>query len=68
MRTRMPGPGVTVFVLFFGLALLDAFRAHDWAHAAFWVAIGAVFLWADGPRRRPGPAPATGGDAPGRIP
>ena len=52
MRRPSPGAGFTVFVLFFGLALLDAFRAGDWVHAAFWVAIGAVFFWADQPRRR----------------
>ena len=52
MRRPLLGPGFTVFVLFFGLALLDAFRSRDWVHAAFWVAIGAVFLWADQPRRR----------------
>lgn len=54
MKRLVPGPGITVFVLFFGLALLDAFRAGDWLRAAFWVAIGAVFLWMDQPRRRTG--------------
>ena len=51
MKNLLPGPGITVFVLFFGLALLDALRAGDWVHAAFWVAIGAAFLWMDPPRR-----------------
>lgn len=39
----MPVPGFTVFVLFFGVAVLDALRGHDWVRAAFWVAIGSAF-------------------------
>ncbi len=39
-----------VFLLFFGIALLDALRGGNWLRIAFWLAIGAVFLWMD--RRR----------------
>jgi hypothetical protein len=45
-KVRM-GTNVTVFLLFFGIALLDALRSQDWLRAAFWVAIGLVFLRAD---------------------
>jgi hypothetical protein len=45
------GTNVTVFLLFFGIALLDALRSHDWLRAAFWLAIGLVFLRADALRR-----------------
>jgi hypothetical protein len=41
------GTNVTVFLLFFGIALLDAIQSHDWLRAAparFWFAIGLVFL------------------------
>jgi hypothetical protein len=41
------GSNVAVFLLFFGLALLDAIRSGDWLRAAFWLAIGLVFLRAD---------------------
>ena len=37
----------TVFVLFFGVALLEAFQTRNWLKAVFWVAIGIVFLAAD---------------------
>jgi len=39
----MPRPALTIFVLFFGLALLDAVRAGDWLLALFWVAVGTLF-------------------------
>jgi uncharacterized membrane protein len=36
-----------VFVLFFGVAALEAFQTANWTKAAFWVAIGIVFLVGD---------------------
>jgi hypothetical protein len=48
------GTNVTVFLLFFGIALLDALQSRDWLRSAFWLAIGLVFLRADSLRRRPG--------------
>jgi len=36
-----------VFLLFFGVAALEAFQTANWAKTAFWVAIGIVFLVAD---------------------
>jgi hypothetical protein len=41
------GANVTVFLLFFGIALLDAVRARDVIAALLWVALGLVFLRAD---------------------
>lgn len=43
LEARMQGPGMAVFVLFFGIALLDALRGGHWVRALFWVAIGAAF-------------------------
>jgi hypothetical protein len=37
----------TVFLLFFGVALLEAIQSGNWIKAIFWVAIGLVFLYAD---------------------
>ena len=37
----------TVFVLFFGVAAIEAIRTRDWLMSAFWAAIGIVFLIAD---------------------
>ena len=45
------GSGFTVFVLFFGLSLLEAVRSHDWLRASLFLALGLVFLWAE--RKRP---------------
>ncbi|MDP4262560.1 MAG: hypothetical protein Q8941_08520 [Bacteroidota bacterium] len=37
----------TVFLLFFGVAMLEAFQTHNWIKAVFWAVIGVVFLAAD---------------------
>jgi hypothetical protein len=37
----------TVFLLFFGVALLEAIQSGNWIKTIFWVAIGLVFLYAD---------------------
>jgi hypothetical protein len=47
MRKIILGTNFTIFFLFFGLALLEAFQTRDWIRAAFWLAIGVVFLVAD---------------------
>ena len=41
------GPNFTIFLLFFGVAALEAFESRSWVKAAFWLAIGTVFLAAD---------------------
>ena len=51
MRKLRLGTNVTIFLLFFALSLLDAFQTHDWVRAAFWCAIGLVFLFADALKR-----------------
>jgi hypothetical protein len=45
------GTNFVVFLLFFGVAALDAFQAHSWPKAALWLAIGTVFLMADNLKR-----------------
>lgn len=42
MRTNL-----TIFLLFFGIALLDAIRGGYWLRVAFWLVVGALFLVAD---------------------
>jgi fatty acid desaturase len=37
----------TIFLLFFGVATLEAFQTHNWVKATFWMAIGMVFLLAN---------------------
>ncbi len=36
-----------VFLLFFGVATLEAFQTRNWLKAGFWIAIGIAFLVAD---------------------
>ena len=36
-----------IFVLFLGVAAVQAVQTHNWLMVSFWVAIGLVFLWAD---------------------
>lgn len=38
------GSGFTVFLLFFGVAVLEAFQTNNWLKAVFWLAIGFMFL------------------------
>ena len=40
-------PAFTIFILFFGVALLDAIRGGAWARVAFWVTMGLLFFLAD---------------------
>jgi hypothetical protein len=44
MARLRAGPGFVIFLLFFGVATLEAVRAADWAAAAFWLAVGLAFL------------------------
>ena len=41
------GTNFTVFLLFFGIAALEAFQTQNWLNAFVWLAIGMVFLAAD---------------------
>ncbi|HEX6643925.1 MAG TPA: hypothetical protein VF037_04570 [Gemmatimonadales bacterium] len=57
----MARPGFVVFLLFFGIAALDALRGGEWPMIAFWLAIAALFWLLDrgsvrGRRNQPRPA------------
>jgi len=47
MKSFRFGTNFTVFVLFFGVATLEALQTRNWLKAAFWLAIGVVFLVTD---------------------
>lgn len=36
-----------IFLLFFGVSVLEAFRTRNWFSVAFWIAIAIMFLIAD---------------------
>jgi len=39
--------GFTIFILFFGIATLDAIKTQTWPRIIFWIAIGLIFLLED---------------------
>ena len=43
----------TIFILFFGVSLLEAIQTGNWLKSLFWLAIGVVFLLADNFKKRP---------------
>jgi hypothetical protein len=45
-RIRL-GQGFVIFILFFGIALLDAIHQFDWLKTLFWLATGCIFIIAD---------------------
>jgi hypothetical protein len=47
MKKIKLGTNFTIFLLFFGVAMLETFQTRNWLKAVFWVAIGLVFLVAD---------------------
>jgi hypothetical protein len=41
---------IIIFILFFGVSALEAFRTRNWIKVVFWIAIAVMFLLADSPR------------------
>jgi hypothetical protein len=52
MKAFRLGTNFAVFVLFFGVATLEALQTRNWLKAGFWLAIGLVFLIADNRGKR----------------
>ena len=50
----MSWPGITMFLLFFGIATMDALTSRNWIRIVFWVAMAIAFAVLDwvGQRRR----------------
>jgi hypothetical protein len=38
---------LAVFILFFGIALIEALQKNNWLKASLFMALGVVSLWAD---------------------
>lgn len=51
MKGLMLGTTYAVFLLFFGISMLEAFQTRNWIKTAFWLALGTVFFLADNPRK-----------------
>ncbi len=42
-----PFTNLAVFVIFFGIALIEAVQRGNWVEAALFLALGTLSLWAD---------------------
>ncbi len=42
---------ITVFIVFFGIALIEAFQKKNWLEAEFFFGLGILSLWADFKKR-----------------
>jgi hypothetical protein len=47
MKRIQIGQGFIVFIIFFGIAVLDAIRSFDWLRTIFWIGVGSLFILAD---------------------
>ncbi|MEK6741690.1 MAG: hypothetical protein AABX68_00700 [Nanoarchaeota archaeon] len=41
------GTNFAIFILFFGVAVIEAIQTKNWLKVVFWFAISLVFLFAD---------------------
>ena len=46
------GTNVAVFVLFFGIALVEALQAKNWLLAGLFIVVGIVFLCSDNIKKK----------------
>jgi hypothetical protein len=44
MQNLQPNTGFTIFVIFFGVALLDALRNQNVLLVLFWISMGILFI------------------------
>jgi len=51
MKKIKLGTNFAVFILFFGMGILEAIQTSNWLKVLFWFAIGLVFLVADNFKR-----------------
>lgn len=38
---------VAVFIIFFGIALIEAFQKQNWLEAGLFLVLGVILLWTD---------------------
>lgn len=51
MKRIILGTNFIIFLLFFGVALLEALKEGNWLKAALWAAVAIAFLLADNLKR-----------------
>ena len=47
MKKIKLGQGTAIYILFFGVAMLEALKTGNWSLSLFWLAVGAAFITAD---------------------
>ena len=47
-----PFTNLAVFVIFFGIALIEAVQKNNWLEASLFLALGLLSLWADFSKRQ----------------
>lgn len=47
MKKYSFGTNSTIFILFFGIALIEAFQKNNWLEATLFVLLGFLFIRAD---------------------
>jgi hypothetical protein len=52
MKTFRPGAGVTIFIIFFGIGLLDSIKELNVWRSVFWILMGVLFLFLDITRKK----------------
>lgn len=51
MKSTFKTTNITIFILFFGLALIEAIQKQNWLESVIFLLLGIVSLWAD--RKKP---------------
>ncbi len=51
MKKLLLGSNFAIFLLFFGIAVLESYRERGWWRVAFWLVIGILFLAVDALRK-----------------
>lgn len=46
------GSNMTIFILFFGVALVEAFQSRNWLLAILFILLGIMFLRADHAKKK----------------
>ncbi|KKR23812.1 MAG: hypothetical protein UT53_C0007G0030 [Candidatus Yanofskybacteria bacterium GW2011_GWD2_39_48] len=44
---RLKFTNIAVFIIFFGVALFEALRGHNWLEALIFLILGVISLWVD---------------------
>lgn len=46
------GMNFTIFILFFGVAVIEAIQTKNWLKTGFWIALSLIFLFADNLKKK----------------